>query len=96
MTRTLTIMAAMLMSMAASAQENLQKQASNKEVEKVFTTVKELPITSVKNTWGEYGPYKGIWYMSRDYMALNTTYLFLNRQALTKGLRKAVGTCAFH
>ena len=39
------------MSMAASAQENLQKQASNKEVEKVFTTVKELPITSVKNQY---------------------------------------------
>ena len=54
------------------------------------------PYYMVKNTWGEYGPYKGIWYMSRDYMALNTTYLFLNRQALTKGLRKAVGTCAFH
>ena len=33
------------------AQENLQKQASNKEVEKVFTTVKELPITSVKNQY---------------------------------------------
>ena len=32
--------------------------------------------------WGESGQYKGIWYMSRDYMMLNTVYLFLNRQAL--------------
>ena len=31
----------------------------------------------VKNSWGDYGPYKGIWYMSRDYMKLNTTYIFL-------------------
>ena len=36
----------------------------------------------VKNSWGESGQYKGIWYMSRDYMTLNTTYLFLNRHAL--------------
>ena len=28
--------------------------------------------------------------MSRDYMALNTTYLFLNRHALPKKLRKAI------
>ena len=44
----------------------------------------------VKNSWGNAGDYKGIWYMSRDYMALNTTYLFLNRHALPKSLRKAM------
>ena len=48
------------------------------------------PYYLVKNTWGETGPYKGIWYMSRDYMTLNTTYIFLNRNALPKQLRKAV------
>ena len=44
------------------------------------------PYYMVKNSWGESGDYKGIWYMSRDYMALNTTYLFLNRNALPKTL----------
>ena len=48
------------------------------------------PYYMVKNTWGRRGPYNGIWYMSRDYMALNTTYIFLNRHALPKGLRRAV------
>lgn len=48
------------------------------------------PFYLVKNSWGESGAYKGSWYMSRDYMALNTTYLFLNRQALPKSLRKVV------
>ena len=48
------------------------------------------PFYMVKNTWGRYGRYDGIWYMSRDYMALNTTYIFLNRHALSKRLRKAV------
>ena len=44
------------------------------------------PYYMVKNSWGENGQYKGIWYMSRDYMMLNITYLFLNRQALPDNL----------
>ena len=48
------------------------------------------PYYMVKNTWGTGSPYKGTWYMSRDYIALNTTYIFLNRNALPKSLRKAV------
>lgn len=47
------------------------------------------PYYLVKNSWGESGHYKGIWYMSRDYIALNTTYIFLNRHALPESLRKA-------
>ena len=48
------------------------------------------PYYMVKNSWGKVGEYKGNWYMSRDYMTLNTTYIFLNRDALPKKLRKAV------
>lgn len=48
------------------------------------------PYYLVKNSWGDYGAHHGIWYMSRDYMALNTTYLFLNRNALPRSLRKEV------
>ena len=47
------------------------------------------PYYMVKNTWGNFGQYQGIWYMSRDYMALNTTYIYLNRHALPGKLRKA-------
>ena len=49
-----------------------------------------VPFYMVKNSWGERGPYQGIWYMSRDYIALNTTYIFLNRNALPRKLKKAV------
>ena len=48
------------------------------------------PYYMVKNSWGKNSLYRGIWYMSADYMALNTTYLFLNRHALPKKLYKAV------
>ncbi len=48
------------------------------------------PYYLVKNSWGEVGQYKGTWYMSRDYIMLNTTYLFFNRDALPKKLRKAI------
>ena len=49
------------------------------------------PYYLVKNSWGAYYvPYQGSLYMSRDYMALNTTYIFLNRNALPKPLRKQI------
>ena len=41
----------MLLATTASAQENLQRGAKVSEVKKTFTTVKENPITSVKNQW---------------------------------------------
>ena len=65
-------------SLSVSAQGHLQRGA-------VDETGK--PYYLVKNSWGESGQYKGIWYMSRDYIALNTTYLFLNRHALPQRLR---------
>jgi len=42
----------------------------------------------VKNSWGKTGEYQGIWYMSKAYIALNTTYIFLNKEAVKKDLRK--------
>ena len=48
------------------------------------------PYYMVKNSWGKSVAYEGIWYMSRDYMTLNTTYLFVNRQALNDKLLNAV------
>ena len=45
------IMALLLMATTAAAQENLQRGAKVSAVTKTFTTVKEIPITSVKNQW---------------------------------------------
>lgn len=40
------------------------------------------PYYMAKNSHGKNGSYEGIWYMTPDYLALYTTYLFLNRHAL--------------
>ena len=40
-----------LIATPAVAQENLQRQVKDTQSEKTFTTVKALPITSVKNQW---------------------------------------------
>ena len=42
----------------------------------------------VKNSWGDAGKYKGIWYMRKNYIALNTTYVFLNRHAIEQTKQK--------
>ncbi len=36
----------------------------------------------VKNSWGKTGDYNGIWYMSEDYIKLNTTYIYLCKEVL--------------
>ena len=38
----------------------------------------------VKNSWGDAGNYHGIWYMTKTYIAINTTYIFLNKEAVPK------------
>ncbi len=37
----------------------------------------------VKNSWGDVGKYGGTWYMSEDYIRLNTTYLYLCKDAIS-------------
>ena len=39
------------LSIPALAQENLQREAQDSQTKKTFTTVKELPISSVKNQY---------------------------------------------
>ena len=41
----------------------------------------------VKNSWGETGPYKGLWYASEAFVRYKTTNVMLNK----KGLPKAIG-----
>lgn len=44
----------------------------------------------VKNSWGEAGEYKGIWYMSKNFIALNTMDFLVNRNAIPKDIRKKI------
>ena len=45
----------------------------------------------VKNSWGEYGTYKGIFYASKAYVAYKTMNILINKQAIPKNIRKKLG-----
>ncbi len=42
----------------------------------------------VKNSWGESGDYKGIWYMTKNYIIANTMNIMVNKNAIPKDIRK--------
>ena len=45
----------------------------------------------VKNSWGETGDYKGIWYMTKTFIAANTMDFLINKNAIPKDIRKKLG-----
>ena len=45
----------------------------------------------VKNSWGETGAYKGIWYMTKNYVVANTMNYMVNKNAIPKDIRKKLG-----
>ena len=45
----------------------------------------------VKNSWGETGDYKGIWYMTKTFIAANTMDFLINKNAIPKNIRKKLG-----
>ncbi len=45
----------------------------------------------VKNSWGESGEYKGIWYMTKAFIAANTMDYTVNKNAIPKDIRKKLG-----
>ena len=45
----------------------------------------------VKNSWGEYGDYKGTWYMTKNFVALKTMDYLVNKNAIPKDIRKKLG-----
>jgi len=45
----------------------------------------------VKNSWGEYGDYKGTWYMTKAFVAYKTMDFTVNKNAIPKDIRKKLG-----
>ncbi|MCD7721359.1 MAG: C1 family peptidase [Prevotellaceae bacterium] len=45
----------------------------------------------MKNSWGEMGPYKGLWYVSKPYVAYKTMNILINKNAVPKDIRKKLG-----
>ena len=45
----------------------------------------------VQNSWGETGDYKGIWYMTKAFIAANTMDFLINKNAIPAEIRKKLG-----
>lgn len=45
----------------------------------------------IKNSWGETGEYKGIWYMSENYVKGKTLNILVNKNAVPKDILKKIG-----
>lgn len=45
----------------------------------------------VKNSWGETGDYKGIWYMTKNFIVANLMDFMINKNAIPKDVRKKMG-----
>ena len=45
----------------------------------------------VKNSWGETGEYKGVWYMTKSFIAANTMDFLINKNAIPKAILKKLG-----
>lgn len=45
----------------------------------------------VKNSWGDYGMYHGVFYASKPYVAYKTMNIIINKNAIPKNIRKKLG-----
>ena len=45
----------------------------------------------VKNSWGTTGDYKGVWYMTKNFIVANTMDFMVNKNAVPKDIRKKCG-----
>ena len=45
----------------------------------------------VQNSWGKTGDYKGIWYMTKTFIAANTMDFLINKNAIPAEIRKKLG-----
>ena len=45
----------------------------------------------VKNSWGEAGAYKGIWYVSENYVAGRTMNIVVHKNAIPAAIKAKLG-----
>jgi aminopeptidase C len=45
----------------------------------------------VKNSWGETGNYKGIWYVTEAFVRYKTISMVVNKNALPEGISRKIG-----
>ena len=80
-------------------QESRQKEFDNKtmtddhgmHIYGIATDQDGKKYYMVKNSWGETGKYKGIWYVTEAFVKAQTLDITVHKSALTKDLKKKLG-----
>ena len=80
-------------------QESRQKEFDNKtmtddhgmHIYGIATDQDGKKYYMVKNSWGETGKYKGIWYVTEAFLKAQTLDITVHKSALTKDLKKKLG-----
>jgi len=70
------------------------KQSTDDHGMHLFGTAKDQNGTKyylIKNSWGETGKYKGVWYMSENFVKAKTLNFVVNKKALPKDIQKKLG-----
>lgn len=49
------------------------------------------PYYIVKNSWGDAGTYKGIWYVSKNFVAYKTINILVNKNGVPANIRRKLG-----
>ena len=52
------------------------------------------PYYYVKNSWGNWGPYKGYLFMSKDYLSLKTVSVCVHKDAVPRHIFKKIKFCS--
>ena len=45
----------------------------------------------MKNSWGSTGPHKGLWYVSKPFVAYKTINILLHKDAVPKDIKRKLG-----
>ena len=80
-----------IVSLVERAQQQYDEQEARRLEQRIAKDQFGKEYYMVKNSWGETGKYKGIWYMTKNFIAANTMDYMVNKNAIPSDIRAKLG-----